>query len=241
MVFGDGCWVYEQAAVRQALGETIRPGGLALTERALAFCSLPAGARMLDVGCGMGTTGQYLRDNGYRAGGVDLSAVLLQAGRRKYPALTLLQAAGERLPLAAGRFAAILAECSLSVLADAGAALAEFNRLLETGGYLVISDIYARNPDGIPALRRLPLASCFSGATSQMEVQASVTGHGFKLALWEDHSEVLRHLAGQLALAHGSLAEFWQRVTNEGLNVLDVQLAISKAKPGYFLLIARKQ
>ena len=44
--------MYEHTAIREATGDIIRPGGLALTDRALALCQLPAGARVLDVGCG---------------------------------------------------------------------------------------------------------------------------------------------------------------------------------------------
>ncbi len=241
MIRAGACRVYEQEVMRQAMGQTLRPGGLDLTERAMAFCSLPARARVLDVGCGLGTTVQYLRHNGFGATGVDLSPLLLQAGHQGYSASPLLQAMAERLPLVTGCFSAVIAECSLSIFADAGAALAEFFRLLSRGGYLVISDIYARDPDGIPRLRELPIASCLSGAMSQAEVMAGVTGQGFKLALWEDHSELLRYLAGQLVLAHGSLAGFWRCTTPGGTDALDIQLAISKARPGYFLLIAKKQ
>jgi ubiquinone/menaquinone biosynthesis C-methylase UbiE len=226
-------------AVRQVLGGTLRPGGLALTEQALAFCSLPPGARVLDVGCGAGATVSYLQTCGYRAGGVDLSALLLQDGLQNNPGVPLLQADGLRLPLAGGKLEAILAECSLSVLADRQAALAEFYRLLGPGDYLVVSDLYARDPAGLLALQALPLTSCLSGAISKAELISQLANLGFELALWEDHSEYLRYLAGQLALAHGSLAEFWRGAV--GLDALDMQLAIAKAKPGYFLLIAKKQ
>jgi hypothetical protein len=42
-------------------------------------------------------------------------------------------------------------------------------------------------------------------------------------------------------LAHGSPAEFWRVAADCGMDALDAQLAIAKAKLGYFLLIARKQ
>jgi SAM-dependent methyltransferase len=202
---------------------------LALTERALEVCGLPMGARVLDVGCGAGATVQYLQHWGYRAGGVDLSALLLGEGRRKSSNLLFFQADGAYLPLADGRIDAVLAECSLSVLADTGAALAEFYRLLRRGGYLVVSDVYARNPVGLAALRALPAAFCVSGAVSQAELVAQLTQLGFELVLWEDHSQVLRQLAGPLL-----------PVKFSGLEALDAQLALAQAKPGYFLLIARK-
>jgi arsenite methyltransferase len=216
--------------VRQMLGETLRPGGLTLTEWALDFCALPVGARVLDVGCGTGVTVQYLQHCGYRAGGIDLSALLLQSGRQKSSDLPFFQADGACLPLANRRMDAVLAECSLSVLTDTGAALAEFYRLLRQRGYLVVSDLYARNPANLSALHTLPLTSCLSGTISQAELVAQLAELGFELALWEDHSEALRHWGGQPVLAGFS-----------GLDALDAQLAIAKAKLGYFLLIARKQ
>ncbi|HMQ53605.1 MAG TPA: class I SAM-dependent methyltransferase [Anaerolineae bacterium] len=240
MTQADVCRVYEQESMRQVLGDTLRPGGLALTVRALDFCALPAGAKVLDVGCGAGATVQLLRDHGCWAGGLDLSAVLLQSGRQGSPRLPFVQADGVRLPLVDGQLDAILAECSLSILAEVETALAEFNRLLRPGGYLIISDIYARNPAGLAALRELPLDSCLKGAFNRPELAAQLAGDGFELVMWEDHSEVLKHLAGQLAMTHGSLAEFWRKGTGSSLDAWDVQLAMARAKPGYFLLIARK-
>lgn len=221
--------------MRAALGDTLRPGAFALTDRALAVAALPSGARVLDVGCGLGATVDYLRALGYRATGVDLSWLLLQKGHQLNSSAPLLQAPGEQLPLAAGQFDAILAECSLSVMGNADAALSEFHRLLVPGGTLMMSDIYARNPAGIARLRESPLTSCLSGAMSQAEVSAKVTARGFELALWEDHSGHLRRVA------QGVLAGLWQCTSVAGLDALDMQLIIAKAKPGYFLLVARRE
>lgn len=229
------CRVYEQESIRAALGDTLRPGAFALTDRALAIAALPPGARVLDVGCGLGATVDYLRALGYRASGVDLSWLLLHTGRQRNAAAPLLQAPGEQLPLAAAHFDAVLAECSLSVMGDADAALAEFCRLLVPGGTLILSDIYARNPAGIARLRQLPLTSCLSGAMSQAEVTAKVIDHGFDVTLWEDHTGQLQRIAS------GALAGLWQCAPVAGLDALDMQLIIAKAKPGYFLLVARKK
>jgi arsenite methyltransferase len=241
-VSGDlGCRVYEQDAIRCVTGEAIRPGGLALTERVLAFLSPPTGARVLDVGCGAGASVDYLSDgHGLVALGLDPSALLTRSGRRRRPGLPLLQGQGERLPVADGEIDVILAECSLSVMADADRALAECRRVLRRGGALVVSDVYAREPALIPALRQLPVTCCLRGAVSYQEINARLQAHGFRILLWEDHSDVLKQLAVRIIMAHGSMARFWCRTSGGCADGSSIQQVIVQSKPGYFLLIAKK-
>ena len=232
--------VYEQPALRQATGETIRPGGLALTDKALALCTLPPGARVLDVGCGSGATVEHLRaHHSLIAFGLDLSAMLLQSGHRQNPTLPLVQASGERVPFASGQLDAIIAECSLSVMANANQVLKEFKRALKADGLLILSDVYARNPDGLSALQHLPPDTCLSGAISQVQLSERLQAHGFQITLWQDHSAALRQLAVQLIMAHGSMQQFWQQTASAGA-ASEIERATAKIKPGYYLLLARK-
>ena len=54
--------LYEQSPILEVAGEAMRPGGLMLTDRALEFCALPIGSRVLDVGCGPAASIEHLRD-----------------------------------------------------------------------------------------------------------------------------------------------------------------------------------
>ncbi len=207
------CRVYESSEVRGITGDPIRPGGFLLTERALDFCGFAPGARILDVGCGSGATVEHMiRRYNYNAVGVDPSTLLLSRGRHRMPCLPLVEATGEQLPFADCVMDGVLAECTLSVMAEQDRALAEMHRVLKAGGMLVIHDVYARNAAGVDNLRRLPLAVCFAGATSQHDLVAKITSAGFHLLLWEDHSRLLTELAAKLIFANGSLSLFWEKI-----------------------------
>lgn len=233
------CRVYEQDSLFAATGPALHPGGLALTGQLVERAGLPAGATVLDAGCGAGATADYLRRTYHlQVIGLDYSAQLLYAGRVNRP---LVRAPAERLPLVAGQFEAVLAECSLSVMAHPDCALAEFGRVLRPGGLLMVHDIYARRPEGLAHLRGLPFESCVRGAWLQTDLLAALTAAGFQQRWWADCSAELRRFAGQLIFAHGSMAQFWGKAGGPGLNPQEVEQALALSKPGYFSLIAEKK
>jgi len=87
----------------------------------------------------------------------------------------------------------------------------------------------------------IPLHCCVRGAVSEAEVVKEVTDRNFIIELWEDHSERLKNFAVQLIFSYGSMNQFWVRAGAEPVDTGNIQRAISSAKPGYFLLIAKKK
>ena len=88
---GPSCAVYEWFALDDVTDGPIRPGGVELTDYALAKCGLPSEARLLDLGCGTGVTIEHLRSLGSFAAGIDPSPVMLRKGRRRNPSLPVMQ------------------------------------------------------------------------------------------------------------------------------------------------------
>jgi len=225
---------YEIPALRDAIGPAIRPGGLELTERAIRFCGIAAGERVLDVGCGTGATGAFLQGHfGIAAVGIDLSAMLLAEGRQARAALPLVRGDGVRLPFAPETFAALFCECVLSLLENHQAALTEFHRVLSPGGHLVIADLYRRS-NGLENPAPLSTArGCLKGAVQRDLLEERVQSAGFAIRLWEDHSHHLKILAARLVWAGIAVRDLWGLECRPG--------AALDEPPGYGLLVSRKR
>jgi len=233
--------VCEQLSSTDLAADGIRPGGLELTERALAWCGFQAGSRIIDVGCGSGVTLDRLtRVHRLSALGVDASAALLAECSARNPALSVVRAAGEHLPVPDESADGIFAECSLSVMADPGQALSEFRRVLKAGGRLILTDVYARNPGGVERLAHMPLDCCVRGAIAREDLVRRLNRRDFSIDLWEDHSDLLARFAAHLIFSYGSLNRFWSRTASDTVDPEEIRQAVSEAKPGYFLAVTRK-
>jgi SAM-dependent methyltransferase len=195
---------YEQEWVQRLLGDSFHPGGLALTGRLAAGLQLPAGARVLDVACGIGTTALALAgDHGWEVVGLDPSTANLDKARQRGAAapdsrLAFVAGTADALPFAAESFDAVVCECALSTFADQPRAVAEMARVVRAGGVVGISDMVV---EGIlPEEMRGPLAAwaCVAGARSVREYQRLFLEQGLATVGWADESAELLAMLGSL-------------------------------------------
>ncbi|CAH0183164.1 Malonyl-[acyl-carrier protein] O-methyltransferase [Microbacterium oxydans] len=95
---------------------------------------------LLDAGCGPGHWTAFLHAGHRTVSGVDLSPALLASARSRFPHLSFEQASFRALPHEDGALGGILAWYSLihTPPADIPAVLAEFARLIEPGGSVLI-------------------------------------------------------------------------------------------------------
>lgn len=126
------------------------PGGMALTKRLLDKETITAATRILDAGCGLGTTLIYLA-NTYEAEvtAVDLNREMLRladkACRQAGADVSLCHASVEALPFAENTFDFILAE-SVTAFVDHETALSEYKRVLTPGGIVLTIDMLQMQP-----------------------------------------------------------------------------------------------
>ncbi|MGV9326526.1 methyltransferase domain-containing protein [Streptosporangium sandarakinum] len=114
------------------------PGATALRARSYELLGHPAGASVVDVGCGAGRAVAELAELGARAIGVDLSEHMVSAARRRWPDADFRVGDACDLPLQDGAVAGYRADKVFHDLTDAGRALEEAARVLVPGGRIVL-------------------------------------------------------------------------------------------------------
>ena len=181
--------LYASALFQNIAGGAWRPGGTALTRRALALCGFPPGADVLDIGCGQGASLALLRNLGLNGTGLDRECSLEQP----FP---FVQADAHEPPFPNASFDGMLCECVLSLLSDPGRALRNFAALLRPGGKLILSDLYLKDAPAAPASRAS--SSCLAGARPRRELERLLEESGFAPPYFEDHSSCLKELAARL-------------------------------------------
>jgi len=107
---------------------------------------LPAGARVVDLGCGSGVFTELLRQTGYAAVGLDISPKLVALGRVKYPGLDLIEGDAENLPFETASLDGVLLSGLVHHFPDPTGLAAETFRVLKPGGRFVAFDPNRKNP-----------------------------------------------------------------------------------------------
>ncbi len=138
----DQCDIFDFMARHVGL-TVIHPGGLSATSRLAEACGLREGDRILDLGCGKGTTAIYLaRKHGCDVTGIDLSEELVAnavslARRARVSHRTHFQVGdAHSLPFPDGEFDAVVSQAVLVLVKDKSKVIREALRITKPGGRL---------------------------------------------------------------------------------------------------------
>ncbi len=149
--------------------------GDAFTQAAL-LALLPAEWTVADLGCGTGHAAVALAPFVRRVVGVDQSAAMLKAARKRAAGLENLdwrQGSLESLPLEDEGVDAALLVLALTYVTTPAAALAEASRILRPGGRLVVLDLLRHDRE---EFRRQMGQRCLGFETGALEVLARQAG-----------------------------------------------------------------
>ena len=135
--------------------------GTRLNELMVEYAGIDEKARVLDVGCGNGTTAAWIcRATGARVTGIDLSGVRIEnavASLGEIPELAsrlaFEKASAAELPFAEGTFSHVWSQATIYHVPEKAKALQEAYRVLEPGGALIFDDLTKPRPDISEAAR----------------------------------------------------------------------------------------
>lgn len=139
---------YMEMLARLGIGSA-HPGGFAATVQQLREHPIPAGSRVLEVGCGTGRTSCYLAKQGHLVTALDLREDMLAKAQRRAAAeeapVTFVQGSITALPFPDNSFDVVLAE-SVTIFADVPTALREYRRVLRPEGVLYDRELLIVKP-----------------------------------------------------------------------------------------------
>jgi ubiquinone/menaquinone biosynthesis C-methylase UbiE len=236
------CNAYESDDMKNITGETLRPGGFTLTDKAVKFCKLSSKDSIMDLGCGTGATLNYLCEKyNISAVGLDPSQKLINKGKKIYKNLKFICGKGEKIPFHNAEFNGVFAECTLSLMENLNNVIGDVFRILKPGGWFIITDVYARKTEFIHELHEISVNSCMRGIHNLDELKNTVKNIGFHVELLEDCSDMLKELMVKTIFTYGSMSIFWNKVSSCSIDGCEFQQLLKKCKPGYFIMIAKKE
>lgn len=197
--------LYQSDWARLLLGESLHPGGLALTNRLGSLLRLDAASVVLDVACGRGASAIYLAQTfGCQVIGIDLGAENVAAARQVaqqtgLDALTEFRTGdSEAMPLDDASVDAVICECAFCTFPDKVRGAAEFARVLRPDGRVGLSDL-TRSGELLPELESLlAWIACIADAQPVEEYAVCLERAGFTGTSIDNHDEALTQMVSDI-------------------------------------------
>ena len=248
--------LYESEIVSRLLGESLHPGGAALTERLGQLLNLTPESQVLDAASGKGTSAVLIAQRfGCAVIGVDLSTQNVAHANAEAHRVGLASRVSfrvgdaERLPLDDEAVDAVICECAFCTFPDKRAAAREFGRVLKPAGRVGLSDITrAPGPPGELA-DVMAWVACLADACPADTYGARLTDAGFVHVAVENHDSVLlemiRNIGSRLFAA--DILRGLQKIDLAGIDLdaarrmtRQALVAVSERRLGYAIVCAAK-
>lgn len=197
--------VYQSDWARLLLGDSLHPGGLALTERLGLMAGLGPEKHVLDVAAGAGASAMYLAGRfGCQVVGVEYGLESVEAANKAASEASVAHLASfeqgdaEQLPFDADSFDVVICECAFCTFPDKPTAAAEIARVLRPGGRLGLSDLTRSGhlPSDLEGL--LAWVACIADARPVEEYKSYLQAAGLRVEQVENHDAALGQAVGDI-------------------------------------------
>lgn len=196
---------YEQDIVREIMGDSFHPGGPALSQRLVTSLNLPTGSRSLDIASGVGTTTQFMAEQGLHATGLDFSEVNIARASQtigeqgfETGSASFQQGSADTLAFEDATFDAVTCECAVSTFEKQAQVAAEVFRVLKPGGVFGMTDMVVNGELPADVAASIAPWTCLAEAHPINGYQRLFLNAGFSVVRYVDVSETLLELVSEL-------------------------------------------
>ena len=148
---------------------------------ALFLAHIPAGARVLDAGCGRSLFTEIRRDWPFSITAADVDLDLLRSRKAEHPQVRWAVAEAHPLPFRDGAIDALFAGELIEHLPDPAAGVAEFRRVLRPGGTLILTTPNRLRLANVADRSERPYSPDHLSELSYDEARALLVGEGFDI------------------------------------------------------------
>ncbi len=145
---GNGDSNFSYLDMLAEIGYARHIGGKTATDRLIKKANIKKGARVLDVGCGLGKTACRLASEfGCKVTGIDIMPKMVEQSKATAKKagvtdkVTFMEGDARKLPFADASFDTVLVESVTIFVEDVAKAIAEYSRVLKPGGALCDNEV----------------------------------------------------------------------------------------------------
>ena len=250
--------LYQSDLARIILGDTLHPGGLALTHRLASLLDIRPGDWVADLASGRGTSAMAVsRTFKCNVVGVEFGREAVAEAQAVVQASSgstrsyFLQGDAERPPLRSGALDAVFCECSMSLFPDKSRAVDEVVSLLRPGGRFGLSDVTVE-PNSLPKELNGTLGQllCLTDALNVDGYVRILEDAGLDLVHQVDASVEADKILAALDAKLGAFMA-WQKLTNEASPQTELlqqapellarlRVLVGQGQLGYWIFVAEK-
>ena len=250
--------LYQSDMARLVFGDSLHPGGLALTNRLARLMGVQAGDWVLDLASGRGVSAMavsrvfHCKVVGVEFGTISVAESFANSTESPSPPTCFfIRGDAERPPIRPGSFDGVFCECSMSLFMDKGEAVGEITKLLRPGGKFGLSDV-ALAPGALPPELDGTIGQllCLSGALDVQGYLNLLEGVGLEVVQQEDSSaeivKIMDQVEGKLAGLNAWMSLSPPEVQDS--DVLDtvprvmatLRAMVESGDLGYWMFVAQK-
>ncbi len=247
---------YQTDTIRLLFGDSIHPGGLALTRELAEKIGFAGGDNVLDIACGIGTSGVFIAKTfGCHVTGIDLGqknieeAIKISSAQNTSELTNFRVADAEGLNFIEEKFDVILCECSFCLFPDKKKSAEQMFRVVKRNGKIGISDFVLRGE--LPQKLRSGLRqfACVLEANTETDYFEYLESAGFKhLHIYDKKHSILQLLdnikkrlfAAELLIGLGKAKIDNLNLDNIKKTLWEVQECVNSGILSYALIIGEK-